>query len=152
VRREQAAGRITPEEAAQAIGTLDRALDQDVERAAARDAERAASGPAIHGLGLLDSGISALYAFAYLVTWAAWLVVVAPAQYFVYLVTGAPARAALKSGWRAKRSTTDRAEVLEAGPPELLSAQAKESGFTASPVAFTSAVTAATLYAVSLLV
>lgn len=97
--------------------------------------------------------IAALFAWAFLLAFVAWLLVVAPLQYFVYLLTGAPARAACASDARAWYRVTPREiQVEETWKSNAIPEGASESGFSARPVSFTAAITTAALFAVSVLV
>lgn len=102
------------------------------------------------GLPVLDFLLSALFSLAFLLACVAWLFVIAPLQYFVYLVTGAPARAACASPTRAWfRQVKGGGEVAQASKQSDLPEGAVESGFSARPVSLTAAITAGVLFAVS---
>jgi hypothetical protein len=105
------------------------------------------------GMPVVDLVLTLLFAAAFLAVVVAWLVVVVPIQYFVYLVTGAPAREACGSPARVffKREG-DELAFREALKDEELPKGAVESGFSSRPVSFTAAVTAAVLFVTSLLV
>jgi hypothetical protein len=122
-------------------------------RGEAHGLARTERGVAPIGLGLLDELVTVLASVAFLAAFVAWLLVVAPLQYVVYLVAGAPAREALASAFRAWALVTDRG--LAAGVSlkrRPMRPDAIESGFSAQPVAFTAAVAAALLFALSKLV
>jgi hypothetical protein len=105
------------------------------------------------GVGLLDEFITMLVSIAVFAAFVLWLLVVVPLQYLVYLVAGAPARQALASGSRAWALVTDRGLAADVSSKSLpMPEGAIESGFSAQPVAFTAAVAAALLFAVSKLV
>ena len=101
-------------------------------------------------IGFFDLLWIALFDLAFLGLAFCWLAIVAPLQYFVTLVTGAPARGALLSRriW-VKRS--GKLTVLSKGPVEKMPKGAEEIGFAGRPVTVTSSVTAGVLLAVSLL-
>jgi hypothetical protein len=74
-------------------------------------------------------------------------------QYFLYLVTGAPARVACASPTKAWVKDEERQTMIsEALKSEAMPKGAIESGFTAKPVTFTAAITTAVLFAVSQLI
>lgn len=104
------------------------------------------------GLGLLDEIIAMLVTLAFLAAFGLWLLVVVPLQYLVYLVAGAPARQAFASVYRAWALVTDRGLAAAVTPKwHPIPEGAIESGFSAQPVAFTAALAAALLFAVSTL-
>jgi hypothetical protein len=117
-------------------------------------------------LRVLDEVLTVLALMVLLVAALAWLVLVAPLQYWVNLVCGAPAREALASSktlWLVKRSDgnvqlgLDSKDPDEFAAPEMKVARAKgetmsEVTFTSRPVTFTAAIAAAALFGVSLLV
>jgi hypothetical protein len=106
------------------------------------------------GVPVVDIVLAMLFALAFFLATLAWLLLVVPLQYFVYLVTGAPARVACASptrtwvGSEGTQSTT----VAEALKSDALPKGAIESGLTAKPVTFTAAITTAVLFAVSQLI
>lgn len=105
------------------------------------------------GLGFLDTLLGALQLFGLLFVFVAWLVLIVPAQYFVYLVTGAPARLALVSPARAwVRVDGDEIQADVLHKRRALPVAAIESGFSTKPVTFTAALTAVALFALSELV
>lgn len=102
-------------------------------------------------VGVFDSLVIMLFDLAFLALACCWLAVVAPLQYFITLVTGAPARGALISRrmWVERRAETT---AICKGPAEQLPEAAEEIGLAARPVTVTSSVTAGVLFAVSLLI
>ena len=105
------------------------------------------------GLGLVDVVLGSLFGPTLLLVFFAWLLVVAPLQFVVNLVAGAPARLALASPARAwYRVTPHEIHVEEAFKSDSLPEGATESGFSAKPVTFTAAIASALLFAVSRLV
>lgn len=102
------------------------------------------------GLPVIDIVLAMLFALAFVLAALAWLLLVVPLQYFVYLVTGAPARVACASPTRAWVKSEEKGSIIsEALKSDALPAGAIESGFTARPVTFTAAITTAVLFAVS---
>jgi hypothetical protein len=102
------------------------------------------------GLPVVDVLLAMLFAAAFFLASIAWLLVVVPVQYFVYLVTGAPARVAAASPTRATVEIEGpRIAIGEDFKSDPLPTGAIESGFTAKPVSFTAAITTAVLFAVS---
>jgi hypothetical protein len=99
------------------------------------------------GLGVIDFVMSLVLGLGLLLALAAWLLLVVPAQYFVYLVAGAPAREAVASPERAWTRVT-RGEIMvrsdskDAEIPE----GASESDFSAKPLTFTAALAAVLLF------
>ena len=105
------------------------------------------------GVPVVDLLLTLVFAVAFTVVVVAWLVVVVPLQYFVYLVTGAPAREACGSAEMAVFFRDGNKLVsAEASKSAELPKGAVESGFSARPVSFTAAITAGVLFAVSQLV
>jgi hypothetical protein len=105
------------------------------------------------GLGFVDVVLGALFGYAFLVIFAAWLLVVAPLQFVVNLAAGAPARRALASPARAwSLVTPHEIHVEEALKSDAVPEGATESGFSAKPVTFTAAIASGLLFAVSRLV
>lgn len=92
-----------------------------------------------------------LFDVAFLAVTVCWLAVVAPLQYVITLVTGAPARGALASRriWVERRANSD--VLIKKGPATMMPARAEEIGFAGRPVTVTSSITAAALFVVSLL-
>ena len=93
---------------------------------------------------------TALIALAVGVAVTGWVVVVAPVQYLVTLVSGSPARLALASDRklvvaRAKDTTVWRAVAAESPTPE----GAVEIGFRTKPVTFANAIAAVALFGLS---
>lgn len=105
------------------------------------------------GLPVIDSLFAALFALTFGLASIAWLVIVAPLQYFVYLLTGTPAREACASPgrvWFKREGNLD--QVGDTLKSDAVPEGAVESGFSARPVTFTAAITAGVLFAVSKLV
>ena len=98
----------------------------------------------------LDLLFIMVFDVAFLAAAVCWLAVIAPLQYFITLVTGAPARGALTSRrmWVERRGKTIslRKDAVEGMPQG-----AEEIGFAARPVTVTASITAGALFAVSLL-
>jgi hypothetical protein len=116
------------------------------------EADEAPLVPAPRGLGPLDVLLAILFSLAFIVLFALWMLVIAPLQYVVNLVAGAPARRALASPVRASFRSTPGMVIVAATPKERdLPEGAIESKFSTSPVAFTSAVASALLFLVSAL-
>ena len=79
-----------------------------------------------------------------------WVLVVAPVQYLVMLVCGAPARLAVVSDRKLVVSRSDEAHVWRARPVELPTPEgAVELGFRTKPVTFANAIAAVSLFGVS---
>jgi len=113
-------------------------------------------------LRTLDLALNLLFTLSFAAAMLAWAVLVAPLQYWVSLVCGAPAREALASSgtlwvvrsanrtkfWFAPKDPTEFEEE-----PELKEAYERgemtEAGFAKKPVSFTAAVSAALLFGVS---
>lgn len=105
------------------------------------------------GVFVIDFVFSLLFPLAFILTFIAWLLIVAPLQYFVCLVTGAPAREACASPARAwYRITLHGIHLEEAWKSDAVPEGATESGFSARPVTFTAAVSAAALFVASKLI
>jgi hypothetical protein len=102
-------------------------------------------------VGAFDSLFIMLFDLAFAAVALSWMAVVAPLQYVVTLVTGAPARGALAS----RRIWVERSEnavlLLKKGPVAKMPEGAEEIGFAGRPVTVTSSITAGTLFVVSLL-
>ncbi len=98
----------------------------------------------------VDFLFTAVIAFAFVIAYVIWLVVVVPIQYFVYLVAGAPAREAISSGARVwYRISPREIHIEEAWKTDTMPDDATESGFFQRPVGFTATVAAAVLFTVS---
>jgi hypothetical protein len=109
--------------------------------------------PATPGLGVVDVWVAILFTWTFVLAYVAWLLVVAPLQFVVNLVAGAPARVALASPYRAWFRVTDRGIHVEADwKSDPLPKGAVEAAFTTKPVAFTAVIAAALLFAVSTVV
>jgi hypothetical protein len=105
------------------------------------------------GLGPVDVVLGSLFAYAFILVFVAWLLVVAPLQFVVNLAAGAPARLALASPARAwSRITPHEIHVEEGLKSDSVPEGATESGFSAKPVTFTAAIASALLFALSRLV
>ena len=99
--------------------------------------------------GPLDGLVTGLVAIVFVALWICWLVVIAPLQYFVTLVTGAPARrahASRKRTWVERRADMT---VITTGPIEQMPEGSQEIGLARRPVSATSTLTAALLFAIS---
>jgi len=102
------------------------------------------------GLGIVDVILAMLFVLAFVIVYLAWALVVAPVQYVVNLAAGAPARMALASSYRAwAHITPHEIHIEEAEKSESVPDDGSESGFSAKPVTFTTAVAAALLFTVS---
>jgi hypothetical protein len=100
------------------------------------------------GVPVVDAVVSMIIVVGLYVALAAWVLLVAPAQYFVYLVAGAPAREALASPRRLwLRVTPGETEFATDSKLNAVPEDASESGFTAKPVTFTAALAAVLLFA-----
>ena len=115
-------------------------------------------------LRTLDFALTELFVLAFAAAMLAWILLVAPLQYFVNLVCGAPAREAVASSgtlW-ALNSPTGTEYLLGTKLPsdyekselkkEAERGEMSEVSFATKPVAFTQAITAAFLFGVSRLV
>jgi len=101
----------------------------------------------------VDFLITAVFAFAFVVAYVVWLLVVVPIQYFVYLIAGAPGREAMSAGARVwYRISPREIEIVEAWKSDSIPDGATESGFFQKPVSFTATVAAAVLFTVSRLI
>lgn len=112
----------------------------------------------------LDLALNLLFTWSFFAATVAWALLVAPLQYWVNLVCGAPAREALASSktlWVVR--SAHRTELLFAHKDpnqfeedELRKAHERgemtEVGFAAKPVSFTAAISAAVLFGISELV
>jgi hypothetical protein len=99
---------------------------------------------------LFDYLVSNLFLFVLAAAMLAWALVIAPLQYFVNLLCGAPARVALASRttmYRVERSPT-HTEYVNA-PKDTPDLDGTELTFAARPVSFTAAIAAALLFALS---
>ena len=99
--------------------------------------------------GPLDWLLAALLAIAFVVVVVAWLIVIAPLQYFGNLVAGAPARSALGSTTRTWALRRKEATVVKTTPIKEMPERAEEIGLARRPVSLTSTITAGLLFAVS---
>ena len=105
------------------------------------------------GIPVVDAVISFVIVVVLYLALAAWVLLVAPAQYFVYLVAGAPGRQAVASPKRLWLRVTPE-EILFATDSKLdaIPEDASESGFTAKPVTFTASLAAVLLFALNQIV
>jgi hypothetical protein len=102
------------------------------------------------GLGYLDFVITLAFALVLALGMIAWLVLVVPAQYFVYLVAGAPAREALASPRRAwVKVTRGQIEIVRAPKQQDIPDGYSESGISAKPITLTASLAAIILFALS---
>jgi hypothetical protein len=101
-------------------------------------------------VGAFDSLFIMLYDLAFAAVALCWMAVVAPLQYFITLVTGAPARGALISRrmWVQRSGNTIS---LRRGAARVMPEGAEEIGLALRPVTVTSSITAGALFVVSLL-
>jgi hypothetical protein len=100
-------------------------------------------------VGFFDSLFTSLYVVTVFVLCVSWLIVIAPVQYFITLVTGAPARSALVSRRMWIKRTGKRIELFR-GPASEMPEGAEEIGLARRPVSVTSAITAGVLFIVSM--
>lgn len=99
-------------------------------------------------LGFVDAVISLVLVACVLLTLVAWVLLVVPVQYFVYLIAGAPAREALGSPARAwLRVTREQIVVTTDSKFREIPAGATESGYSAKPITLTAAFAAVLLFA-----
>jgi hypothetical protein len=106
--------------------------------------------PAPRGLGPIDVLLAVTFSFAFILLFAGWILVIAPLQYVVNLVAGAPARRAASSPVRASFQSTPRKLIVDERPKRNdLPEGATESRFSTSSVAFTAVVASALLFLVS---
>jgi hypothetical protein len=128
--------------AARGLALSDRVVEQAEEAKKTRDP--------LHiplGLGFADRLLSLVVGAVLALAFVAWLLLVVPVQYFVYLVAGAPARQAVGSPLRAWVRAEGKA--IEVGPEYKLRElpdHAKESGYSAKPVTFTSSLAAVLVF------
>jgi len=102
------------------------------------------------GLGYLDFAITLACALVLALALIAWLVLIVPAQYFVYLIAGAPAREALASPRRAwVRVTRGQIEIASAPKQQDIPDEYSESGISAKPITLTASLAAIILFALS---
>jgi hypothetical protein len=100
------------------------------------------------GLPVVDAILTVAVTIVLLAAFVAFILVVAPIQYFVYLVAGAPGREAYASPERAWYRIGAREILVESGPrTDELPAGADESAYTGRPVTFTAAIASALLFA-----
>ena len=82
----------------------------------------------------------------------AWFLIVAPLQYFLHIVTGAPARTMLDAGLRTLfiPNATDGIDIVMDVPiAQPIPEGAVEAGFIAKPVTLTMTINSVALWAVS---
>jgi hypothetical protein len=102
------------------------------------------------GLGYLDFVITLAFALVLTLGMVTWLVLVVPAQYFVYLIAGAPAREALASPRRAwVKVTRGQIEIVRAPKQQDIPDGYSESGISAKPITLTASLAAIILFALS---
>jgi hypothetical protein len=102
------------------------------------------------GLGYLDFVITLAFALVLAFGMVAWLVLVVPAQYFVYLIAGAPAREALASPRRAwVKVTRGQIEIVGAPKQEDIPDEYSESGISAKPITLTASLAVIILFALN---
>ena len=102
---------------------------------------------------ILDGLLTAVWSLWLIIAVIAWFVVIAPIQYLLHLVTGAPARTMLDSGLKTwfvmgETENTILTAPAETAPPE----GAAEAGFYAKPVTLTTTLDSVAVWAVSWLV
>jgi hypothetical protein len=122
-----------------------------------------------HGDRAFDTVLAAVFAVVFALAMLAWALVVAPLQFFLNLVAGAPARTALASSstvWRVQTDAThteyvygpkDLSEVTDRDEAQrladgLAAGTVTQTTFAAKPVALTNAIAAALLFGASQLV
>ena len=102
------------------------------------------------GLGYLDFVITLAFALVLALGMLAWLVLVVPAQYFLYLIAGAPAREALASPRRAwVKVARGQIEIVRAPKQRDIPDGYSESGISAKPITLTASLAAIILFALS---
>ena len=113
---------------------------------APREGARPESAPI--GLPLLDAILTAALTVVLLAAFVVFILVVAPIQYFVYLIAGAPGREAYGSPERAWFSIRAREIRVGSGSRSAaLPVGADESAYTGRPVTLTAAIASAVLFA-----
>jgi hypothetical protein len=118
---------------------------------APRGAARPTAAPI--GLPVLDAILTAVLTVVLVAAFVVFILVIAPIQYFVYLIAGAPGREAYASPERAWYSIRAREIRVESGRRSAgPSAGADESAYTGQPVALTAAIASAVLFAARLVV
>lgn len=112
-------------------------------------------------LRTLDFAITELFVLVFAAAMLAWILLVAPLQYFVTLVCGAPSREAVASSgtlWVLSSSSGTEYLLGTTAPSDYEKSELKKEGergemsqvsFAKNPVAFTQAITAAFLFGVS---
>jgi hypothetical protein len=112
-------------------------------------------------LRTVDLAFSWLFMLSFGAAMLAWAVVIAPLQYWVNLVCGAPAREALASSrtlWIVERGTRNELLFAPKDPNESQRRELEEAGkegkmtrvgFAEKPVTFTSAIATAVLFGIS---
>jgi len=123
------------------------AFSEDVGRSRTRSSRDGVPSP-----GPLDVFFAALFYLAYLATFCAWALVIAPLQYVGNLIAGAAVRLALSSPVRTKVSRTGKVTRIGFGkvgaPPQE---EAEVIGLARNPVATTALISAGLLYALAIL-
>ena len=105
------------------------------------------------GIPFVDAVVSVVIVVVLYLALVAWVLLVAPAQYFVYLVAGAPGREALASPRRLwLRVTPDEIQFRTDSKLDVVPEDASESGFSAKPVTFTASLAAVLLFALDQIV
>jgi hypothetical protein len=100
------------------------------------------------GLPVLDALLTVAVTVVLLAAFVVFIVVVAPLQYFVYLVAGAPGRQACASPERAWYLIAARDIQVESGSRSAgLPEAATESAYTGRPVTLTAAIASGLLFA-----
>jgi hypothetical protein len=97
----------------------------------------------------IDGILTGLIGLALAPLWISWLIVVAPVQYFVILLTGAPARSALASGRKTLIGRQESFTEIRSAPASEDAQEAQEITLARHPVSATNAITAAVLFAAS---
>lgn len=97
----------------------------------------------------LDGLFSAVFDVALFLLYLAWLIVIAPIQYFGNLFAGAPARAALANPNRMWVKRTPGVTSLVTAPIYKPPEGAEEIGLARRPVALTASITAGLLLCIS---
>ena len=115
------------------------------------DSPRPQSAPI--GIPVADAILTAVVTVCLLAAFVAFILLIAPIQYFVYLVAGAPGREACGSPQRAWYTIGTREIRVESGPRSAgLPERATESAYTGQPVTLTATLASALLFATQLVV
>ena len=102
------------------------------------------------GLGYLDFVITLAFALVLAFGMVAWLVLVVPAQYVVYLIAGAPAREALASprcAW--VKVVHGQIDIVRAPKQQDIPDEYSESGISAKPITLTASLATIILFTLS---